>query len=596
MVTFYSRYVPPSRPIQSLETSDRPSSKRKQDDAHQTPQADRKRLKTDEGTSVDKLTECQFRTSSKKLRTSQPKAIQSGQEKDNVSRKEAPVTQSDCSGKEVLAKYSITQVADSSSGQSILGRNKKAPRNEALSLNAPPEEVFESREVNKKGKKRSPGKERSESPEVALDNAQLIDNLVNERHAGIRHKFETSKAKTRLSASRGDNGSEDKESHDRSEDANQDVTASSVLHGLEPLPQPLQVEPSNELPSYSTLPGWMAKPLWVALSATSDFKDLDLDSHILSNLQEKGISKAFAVQAAVLPLLSKGKSRHRGDICISAATGSGKTLAYVLPMIQALKNLVGRKLRGLIVVPTRELVAQAREVCEVCATGTNVRIATALGSRALKDEQNALIEEHVVYDPEQYNSEREKPIDWTDFGLEHLLARSEEDSLMANYVKKFASKVDVLITTPGRLVDHLRSTPGFNLDDVQWVVIDEADRLLNESFQEWIEVVMPALNSDVALRSRDSLLRELNLEAPRRRVQKVILSATMTQDISKLNSLGLSNPKLVVVGDQPKPQTLNENGVAMEDAKAVPDTNGTFNLPSTLMEFAVSVGDGSETP
>src|SRR5436305_2223131 len=53
MSTFYSRYVPPSRPIQSLETYDRPSSKRKHDDAHQT-QAGRKRVKTDKGTAVDK--------------------------------------------------------------------------------------------------------------------------------------------------------------------------------------------------------------------------------------------------------------------------------------------------------------------------------------------------------------------------------------------------------------------------------------------------------------------------------------------------------------------------------------------------------------
>src|SRR3984957_8290868 len=597
MSTFYSRYVPPSRPIQSLETYDRPSSKRKHDDAHQTPQAGHKRAKTDEGTAVDKLTESQSQTSSKKLRTSQSKDIQPHQEKDNASRKKAPVTQSDSLGKEVLAKYSVTQVAYSSNVQSVLGRGQEAPRSEALSPNAPLEEASERHEVKKKSRKESSpqkGRPEKESTEAASNKAQLIDNPVNQRHAGIRHKFETSKAKTRLSVSSRDARGGDKESHDRSEDANQDGTASSVLHGLEPLPQPLQVELSNELPSYSTLPGWMAKPMWVALSATSDFKDLDLDSHILSNLQKKGISKAFAVQAAVLPLLSKGQSRHRGDICISAATGSGKTLAYVLPMIQALKSLVGTKLRGLIVVPTRELVAQAREVCEVCAAGTNVRIATALGTRALKDEQNILIEEHTVYDPEQYTSEREKPIDWTNFGLEHLLANSEGDSLMANCVKKFASKVDVLITTPGRLVDHLRSTPGFNLDDIQWVVIDEADRLLNESFQEWIEVVMPALNSDVALRSRDSLLRELRLDVPRRKVQKVILSATMTQDISKLKSLGLSNPKLVVVGDLPNQQALDENGVTMEDAKPVLDANRTYHLPRTLMEFAISVGDGSE--
>jgi ATP-dependent RNA helicase DDX51/DBP6 len=592
MATFYSRYVPPSKPIQSLETDDRPSSKRKHDDAHQTSQSGRKRVKADEGISVAKLTESQSQTSSKKLRTSQLK------ENNDAWRKDAPATPSDRSGKEVLAKYSATQVANNSNGQNILGHSKETPRSEALGANAPLQEALESREVNKKEKKRSRQKGRSEKEpaEAASDNTQLIDDPVNQRHAGIRHKFETSKAKTRLSASRRDSRGEDNESHDPSEGANQDGTASSVLHGLEPLPQPLQVELSNELPSYSTLPGWMAKPMRVELSATSDFKDLDVDSHVLSNLQEKGISKAFAVQAAVLPLLSKGKSRHRGDICISAATGSGKTLAYVLPMIQALKSLVGRKLRGLIVVPTRELVAQAREVCEVCAAGTNVRIATALGSRALKDEQSILVEEHMVYDPDRYNSEREQPIDWTNFGLEHILAHSEEDGQRPNYVKKFASKVDVLITTPGRLVDHLRSTPGFNLDDIQWVVIDEADRLLNESFQEWIEVVMPALQSDVALRSRDSLLRELRLEAPRRRVQKVILSATMTQDISKLNSLGLNNPKLVVVGDLTPPQNRNENGVAIEDPKQIPDANGTFNLPPTLMEFAVSVGDGSEKP
>jgi hypothetical protein len=208
MATFYSRYVPPSRPIRNRETYDRPSSKRKHDDANQTPQAGRKRVKTDEYTSVDKLTESQSQTSSKKLRTSQSKDIQSNQERENTSRKEAPVTQSDSSGKDVLAKYRVTKVADGSNGQSILGHSKKVPRNEALSSNAPLEETSKPREVHKKGKKRSPrkGKSEKELAEVASDNAQLMDNPVDQRHAGIRHKFETSKAKTSLSASRRDNG------------------------------------------------------------------------------------------------------------------------------------------------------------------------------------------------------------------------------------------------------------------------------------------------------------------------------------------------------------------------------------------------------
>src|SRR3954454_20757353 len=174
MATFYSRYVPPSRPIQSLETYDRPSCKRKHDDAHQT-QAGRKRVKPDEGTTVNKLVGGQSQTSSKKLRTSQVKDIQPPQEKDNASRKGAPVNHSGSSGKAVLAKYSVTHVADSSNGQNVLERSKDVPRNQTLNSNTPPREASEPHEVKKKkGKKSSPqkGKSEKESAEAASDNAQ----------------------------------------------------------------------------------------------------------------------------------------------------------------------------------------------------------------------------------------------------------------------------------------------------------------------------------------------------------------------------------------------------------------------------------------
>ena len=601
MAAFYARYVPPSRPAQALETYDRSSSKRKYEGDHEDFEATQKRPKTETGKKGDRLTQKQSHSPSKELRSSHLNILQSRREKNSTRSQECPPSKPDSEGREVLAKYSSVKSAEKSNSIHISRRNSEGGETGALNSGSRPQEAQLAQREKKKREKKDSSQDEAittgdeDQSTVLADGKQPNDGLSDQRHAGVRQKFETSKANARINAM-GKEANNRKQEHGRLEDTNEEGAVTVELHGLESLPQPPQPEPSTELPTYSTLPGWMATPLRVAPSITAYFKDLDLDTRLISNLQEKGIIKAFAIQAAVLPLLTKGTARHRGDICISAATGSGKTLAYVLPMIQDLKDFAGTKLRGLVVVPTRELVAQAREVCEVCAAGTNVRIATALGSRALKDEQNVLVESHVVYDPGQYKTEQEQPIDWTNFGLEDILAQSDEAAPPANYVKRFASKVDVLVTTPGRLVDHLRSTPGFTLDDVQWVVIDEADRLLNESFQEWIEVVMPALNSNTAARSRDELLREMRLDIPERNLQKVILSATMTQDISKLNSLGLRNPKLVVVGDLANPRATIKNGVAADETEPITDADGIFNLPATLSEFAVSVGDGSEKP
>jgi ATP-dependent RNA helicase DDX51/DBP6 len=601
MAAFYARYVPPSMVAQKSEPYDQSSSKRKHEDDHQNSEGNQKRAKTETGNKAGRLAQKQPHSSSIDFTTG-PLGIPHRQEgEDSIRPKKSHSGKPDGEGQEVLAKYSVVKVAEKSDGANNSRQKNERGGSGALELDPPTAEAPAAKRATKKRKKddkQDGGTITGYENQLAVhaDEAQPIDGLSDQRHAGVRQKFEASKAKARMSASSMDAKDGKKQGHGHSEDTNEEQNAAETLHGLEPLPQPPQAEPSTELPTYSALSGWMATPLRVQSSFTTDFKNLSLEKQLISNLQAKGLTKAFAIQAAVLPLLSKGNSRHKGDICISAATGSGKTLAYVLPLVQALKDLVGTKLRGLIVVPTRELVAQVREVCEVCAAGTSLRIATALGSKALKDEQKILIEQHTVYNPEQYKREREKPIEWSTFGLEDILAQSDEDTPTTNYVKRFSSKVDVLITTPGRLVDHLRSTPGFNLDDIQWLIIDEADRLLNESFQEWIEVVMPALKSDAATRSRDELLRELRLEVPERNVQKVILSATMTQDISKLNSLDLQNPKLVVVGDLPKPQTANEDGAAVEDTEFVPDANGTFNLPPTLTEFAVSVGDCSKKP
>lgn len=294
-------------------------------------------------------------------------------------------------------------------------------------------------------------------------------------------------------------------------------------------------------------------------------------------------------------------SKHDGDICVSASTGSGKTLAYVLPIIASLKDLTGPKLRAVIVVPTRELVKQVRELCEICAAGSRLQITTAVGSSSLKDEQDQLVLEESVYNPHQYELQQQSTIDWAGFSLQRLVRQSHDGDLLdsVGFISQYRSKADILITTPGRLVDHLNSTPGFNLDDVKWLVVDEADRLLNESYQEWIEVVSPALTSNSATAQRDRLLRSMRMSPPRRQVRKILLSATMTSDISKLNSLGLVKPLLVVLGSGPKAiagQTVRKRMVESNSGEIQTTTGGTFHLPASLSESVVTISDPSQKP
>ncbi|PKX93629.1 putative ATP-dependent RNA helicase DBP6 [Aspergillus novofumigatus IBT 16806] len=371
-----------------------------------------------------------------------------------------------------------------------------------------------------------------------------------------------------------------------------------VAQGLEPLPQPKQVTEETEKPSYSSLPAWLANPVRESASKRARFSKLGIESNLLRLLEDHGYKEAFAVQSTVIPLLLHGPRRHPGDLCISAATGSGKTLSYVLPLVTALKPTPAPRMRGLIVVPTRELVKQAREACELCATGSGLRIGSAVGNVAIKDEQRTLMRVDQCYGPELSKQRQTVDLtgeDWTNFSLMNYIAEAGDLSeSLPGYVQRAEPNIDILICTPGRLVDHLRYTKGFTLEHLEWLVIDEADRLLNESFQEWVDVVMNSLDArkdPKTFGSSGKFMAELGLPIQSREPRKVILSATMTRDISKLNSLRLANPKLVIIG--------SAEPTATEEAEhdSVPATSdGQFTLPSTLKEYSVSVGDGSQKP
>ncbi|KAI6025587.1 P-loop containing nucleoside triphosphate hydrolase protein [Pisolithus orientalis] len=133
-------------------------------------------------------------------------------------------------------------------------------------------------------------------------------------------------------------------------------------------------------------------------------------------------------------------------MCVSAPTGSVKTLAYVLPVIEALPSRIITHLRALVVLPTRDLVTQVKETFEAVGKGCGLKIGTVTGQRSFSREQAQLIENISIS------------------------------------MRGGSSKLDILICTPGRLMDHLNGTPNFALQHLR--IPGEKLRQLKENFSE----------------------------------------------------------------------------------------------------------------
>ncbi|PHH73198.1 hypothetical protein CDD80_3991 [Ophiocordyceps camponoti-rufipedis] len=345
-------------------------------------------------------------------------------------------------------------------------------------------------------------------------------------------------------------------------------------HSLQPLPQPAPVATDDTKPSpQDALPPWLAKPTGVSQSSRKPFQDVGIAAKAARALAQRGFNEAFAIQTAAIPLLLPSPHHHAGDVLISAATGSGKTLAYALPIVRDVGCAVVTRLRALIVLPTRELVKQAHDVFETCARAYDgvdddrkkVRIGVAVGSQSIRVEHDTLLASESRYDPDAY----------------HSLSTTTDDSSSSTRrpgpwtgeVIDTSSKVDILICTPGRLVDHLDQTPGFTLAHLRWLVVDEADKLLTLSFQNWLDRLQDRLRPSPVFAARDSP------QEPHSGVRKVVVSATLTRDPGLLHRLSLRRPRLLVLdGD-------DERGAEAELA-----------LPTELAEFAVRVHEPGLKP
>ncbi|PIN07106.1 DEAD-box ATP-dependent RNA helicase [Handroanthus impetiginosus] len=299
-----------------------------------------------------------------------------------------------------------------------------------------------------------------------------------------------------------------------------------------------ELETKRKKKSVPVIP-WMRDPVDISLSDSCPLDSLPfLEPRLKRALHRVGYNSLFPVQVAVWHE-TIGPGCFERDLCINSPTGSGKTLAYALPILQMLSTRTIKCLRALVVLPTRDLAVQVKEVFAALAPAVGLSVGLAVGQSSIANEISELIK---------------KPT------LDADICYGTED-----FPQQFRSAVDILVATPGRLMDHINNTKGFTLEHLCYLVVDETDRLLREAYQSWLPTVLKLAYSfnqtpfpceDGVNLSTFGLLKTIRSfgvergfrDRPHPRLVKMVLSATLTQDPSKLAPLDLHRPLFLTTG------------------------------------------------
>ena len=259
-----------------------------------------------------------------------------------------------------------------------------------------------------------------------------------------------------------------------------------------------------------------------AENEVTSFSDLPLSRPTASGLAASHFKNLTDIQQKAVPLAFKGL-----DILGAAKTGSGKTLAFLVPVLENLYRKRWTEFDGLgalILSPTRELAIQIFEVLRKIGRYHTFSAGLVIGGKSLQEERERL------------------------------------------------GRMNILVCTPGRMLQHMDQTAAFEIDNLQMLVLDEADRILDMGFQSTVDAIVEHL--------------------PKER-QTFLFSATQTKKVADLARLSLKDPEYVSVHEaaaSATPSTLQQNYIVT----ALPEKLNTLwsfirsNLKSKILVFLSS--------
>ena len=232
-----------------------------------------------------------------------------------------------------------------------------------------------------------------------------------------------------------------------------------------------------------------------------NFKEFGFDSRLLEGIEATGYTTATPIQEKVIPLILEGK-----DIIASAQTGTGKTAAFLLPIVNKLLTMEHGEhhINALVIVPTRELAVQISQNMEGLSYFTNISSIAVYGGG----------------DGTSFNTEKQ--------ALSH--------------------GADLVICTPGRMITHLNM--GYvKLDGLKYLILDEADRMLDMGFNDDIMKIISYL--------------------PKKR-QNLLFSATMPNSIRDLARKILHNPVEINIAISKPPERIKQEAFVVYEAQKIP--------------------------
>lgn len=289
----------------------------------------------------------------------------------------------------------------------------------------------------------------------------------------------------------------------------------------------------------------LVNPLNETVFTGASMNSIGLHDHAVKNLADiLKITELTTVQQRTVPVVLSGR-----DVLVRSQTGSGKTLAYALPIVQKLQEIRPKLTRdggiqALVIVPTRELAIQSYELF--------VKLL--------------------------------KPFTWIVSG--YLTGGEKRKAEKARLRKG----INILVGTPGRLCDHLLHTESFKLDQVKWLVLDEADRLFEMGYEKDVKKIVDVINESYAapvgnpfLTKKEPVKRDPNCPM----LQSLLLSATLTASVRQLAGLALKDPMFIDTSDVNEADIRKTNTFEEAIDEAVADEK--IVIPATVSQSYILV-------